>query len=85
MRALDIEDLRELLRLTPRRKAQNRTQMSPPGVGIVDIGSKVLDEALGSLRRRRIERRNRPVNTWSYSPAEFLALTHILRSALPPL
>jgi hypothetical protein len=31
----------------------------PPCVGITDIGGKVLDEALGSLRRRRIERRDR--------------------------
>jgi hypothetical protein len=55
---LDIEDLRELLSLPPAGKLQNRREIGPPGVGIVDIGGEILDKALGRLRRRRVELRD---------------------------
>jgi hypothetical protein len=79
---LYIDDLREVLRLTPRRKVQNRMQIGPPGVGIADIGSKVLDEALGRLARRRIERRDCLVQSGVAGSSQFLAHTRILSSTL---
>src|ERR1017187_6427651 len=55
-------------------------EIRPPSVGIPDIGRKVFDEALGRLRRGRVERRDRAVQSGADRSSDLLA--HILRSAL---
>jgi hypothetical protein len=77
MQGLYIDNLRDVLRLTPRGEIQNRTQISAPGVQISDIGCEVLYEPLGSLRGGRVQRRDRPVQTGTRCPTEFLAHTYI--------
>src|ERR1039457_5837501 len=57
-------------------------QVGSPGVGIADIGGEVFDEALGGMGRRRLERPDRLVQSRATRPREFLASSHILRSAL---
>ena len=51
MQGLNIDELREVLSLTPRCKLQNRMEIRSPGVGIADLGGKELQKALGGRRR----------------------------------
>ena len=73
MDGLNIEDLREVLSLTPARELQNRMELRPAGIGITDIGGEVLDEPLGRLRRGRVERRDRAVQSGADRSSDLLA------------
>ena len=58
MEGLNINDLCEVLRLTPRGKIQNRMEIRSSGVGIANLGRKELQKPLGGRGGRGEEGRD---------------------------